>query len=173
LARGKPIEYEFLKREYVEKLRSAKTIAAELGVTDAHVRREIKRHGLQYRNAVTATRLSNSGMNSARWRGGRRAACLMKRTQEWQQFSAYIKARDNGICQLCGRIPPIFAKRSQVLEAHHITPDLDRIFDPLNVISLCHHCHWSVVTPDEERYVVPLALLAAQNELRRVTELAA
>ncbi len=59
-------------------------------------------------------------------------------SKKWKQVRAYIKHRDNGICQKCGGIGQ---------EVHHIIPlslsnyQTELALDPDNLILLCRSCH--------------------------------
>ena len=73
-------------------------------------------------------------------------ASHIRGSSHWKKLRAYIRGRDNNVCQLCLRNFPgtIRPYETDGLEVHHITKieeDESKAFDEDNLISLCrvHH----------------------------------
>lgn len=72
-------------------------------------------------------------------------------SREWRTLTAYIKARDNNLCQIC-------LKDSKITKADvtdHIVPieiDWSLRLDEKNCWRLCHSCHDKKTRDDKRKY---------------------
>lgn len=94
-----------------------------------------RKHTLEWRNLMS---LKQRGEDSPNWRGGVTSEQMKVRNSiEYRLWREAIYARDNWVCQECG-------KRGGKLHAHHIksfakNPELRLAID--NGITLCVPCH--------------------------------
>lgn len=145
-------EREWLQREYVEKTRSARDIAAEFGITPAAVFFWLNRHGIPRRKGSEARLLpyrrkgasgpengmyGRVGEKNPNWKGGvtpERQAVYSSRA--WANVVKSVWARDHGVCKRCGATP-------RKVHIHHIigfAVESSRC-DINNLVTLCVPCH--------------------------------
>lgn len=71
----------------------------------------------------------------------------LRNTRRWKAKSLEIRKRDTGLCQVC--IRQLFNTTTQynihTIEVHHIEPieqNVNRMYDNLNLISICKYHHY-------------------------------
>ncbi len=77
----------------------------------------------------------------------------------------YVKARANGVCQLCGKPAPFYNKAGEpYLECHHIVW-LAKVGDDNvdNAVALCPNCHRKMHIINEPVDVEKLKVAASKN----------
>ena len=99
-----------------------------------------------YCGRVHDRRLQCRPLQSAKYAPKDTRAAHIRGTNRWKKIRAYIRARDNNVCQLCLRNYPgtIRPFETEGLEVHHITKieeDESKAYDEDNLITLCgfHH----------------------------------
>lgn len=141
---------DWLYREYVEKKRSASSIAEQMGITDNAVYFWIRKHNIPTRSmseirSIKKWGLSGSangmygrnGKSNPHWRGGftpdRQA---FYSSLEWKKALSIVWKRDKGICKRCGG-------SQEKIHIHHVVPFevVSLRSDPSNLVSLCEPCH--------------------------------
>lgn len=135
---------EWLRREYLDNVRTVAEIAAVLGVSSKAVRQRFRKFGITMRDHSTTlrTRGVSAGENNPAWRGGvTPERQRLYKTPEWRDLVKSIFARDGFRCVRCraGQDHADYA-----LHAHHIAtwaeaPELRR--EPTNLVTLCRKCH--------------------------------
>jgi transposase-like protein len=168
------IPRDVLEREYYQNKKSCSEIADMLGSTRGNVRCWMRYYGMKARDRAEAVGLTASGPRNPHYYDGRFAERAgMRATAQFRNLKKAVFARDGYTCQLCGHQPSEHPTRKEMLEYQHITRDMDRFFDPTNGICLCNRCHMANGNLHTAEIEAKLALVAAQNELRRVTAAAA
>lgn len=127
---------EWLRTEYIEKLRSVDDIAKQFSVNVSAIIKSMKKHGIERRTTseTLIMRGSMRGENNPAWKGG---VANWDYAYNWKTLSKKIKDRDNWTCQLCGET----RKRwNHHLHVHHIDEDKTNNH-PHNLVSLCSTCH--------------------------------
>jgi transposase-like protein len=147
---------EWLRREYIEKQRSAGEIAEQFGVTDGNVLFFLRRFKIERRDISEARSVKHWGASGEdnpmygkrgedvpNWKGGitpERQAFYS--SLEWIEASKEVWARDKGICQRCGE------KREEKrgMHIHHLVSFavVELRADPDNLTMLCCDCHYWV-----------------------------
>jgi hypothetical protein len=132
---------DWLEREYVVNNRTMRDIAGECGVTQAAVVKQMKKFGIQRRDAATSHVGRQAGSNNPAWKGGvTPERQRLYKTPEWRRLVSDVIRRDAGKCQRCGS-----GKTSgKTLHAHHIAPWADAPSlrtEMTNLVTLCTQCH--------------------------------
>lgn len=168
------IAREVLEREYYQNKKGCDSIALMLGIPRNTVRCWMRYYGMKSRSVRDAVRLIARSDKNPHYYDGRGAERSgLRATSQWREVKRRVFERDGDKCQLCGHVSPPGAGKMEMLEYHHITRDMDRYLDPTNGICLCNRCHMANGNLHTAEIEAKLALLAAQNELRRVTAAAA
>jgi 5-methylcytosine-specific restriction endonuclease McrA len=146
---------EWLRREYLDNVRTVVEIAAGLGVSMKVVAQRLRKYDIPKRDHSTTlrTRGAVAGENNPAWRGGvTPERQRLYKTPEWRALVQSIFARDGFRCVRCGAGQD-HAEHS--LHAHHIAtwveaPELRR--EPTNLVTLCRKCHtWVHSNANAER----------------------
>ena len=127
---------EWLRVEYVQKLRTINEIAAQFGVRTTTITKAIRKAGITPRTLSESLirRGSVSREKNPAWKGG---VAEWEYTPDWKRICKDIKDRDKWTCQNCGERRTRWGIH---LHVHHI--DGNKLNnDPANLTSLCAKCH--------------------------------
>jgi hypothetical protein len=143
----------WLRREYLEKQRSAKEIAGLYGVTENNILFFLAKFGIPRRQMDEirlikywgASGQSNPmygrrGAENPNWKGGmtpERQAFYQ--SEVWKQVSQRVWKRDKANCQRCG----VHADGVIEMHIHHVISFAveELRVNPLNLVLLCRDCH--------------------------------
>lgn len=132
---------QWLHNAYIVERRSAEDIAREFGVAGVTVTRNLRRVGIEVRDAKESKIGVFAGAKNASWKGGvTPERQRLYKTQQWRQLVRFIFERDQFRCQRCG----VGQASKHHLHAHHIKPWADNEqlrFETTNLITLCRDCH--------------------------------
>lgn len=142
--------HQWLFGEYVEKRKSAETIAKELCLSPLTVRENLRKHGIKVRSGNEGTDFTEIGKKHSEWLKGRFVGdknpnwrggnvnpnVRLRASYDAKQWSSKVRGRDGHKCQECGA--------TGRLHAHHVKPwknNPSLRFDVENGITLCPVCH--------------------------------
>jgi hypothetical protein len=144
----------WLRREYVDRQRSAAEIAAEIGVTPENIIFYLRRFGIPRRNTSETRAVKRWGMSGESnpmygkrgtevpsWKGGRtpeRQAFYS--SLEWKAAVREVEQRDGDQCRRCGAQHQPDKRRFHI---HHIAPFSVKELraEVSNLVTLCNPCH--------------------------------
>lgn len=134
---------KWLIEQYITLKRGVPDIAKECGVDISTVIKQMKKHGIDRRDASAAHIGTQAGANNPAWKGGTTPERQsLYKTQEWKALIKSVYARDAFKCQRCKQ--GVSGKGKRAAAAHHIKswaehPDLRRELS--NLVTLCRECH--------------------------------
>ena len=146
---------EWLLYQYSKLKRSASDIATEGGVGETAILYWLEKHQIPRRSMSEARKVKRwgqsgsdnpmwgkRGKNNHRWRGGvtpERQAFYI--SQEWKAACSMVWARDDAVCQRCGRDKRV--QPNVPFHVHHIASFANRELraDINNLVLLCEACH--------------------------------
>lgn len=140
---------EWLTKEYIDKKRSAKSIATDFGVTEAAILFWLRKHGIKRRSVTEIRKMKHWGLAGnqngmygkhgkevGNWKGG----CTPERqafysSLEWKEVCPKVWKRDRARCLRCGS--------DNDLHVHHIASFAIKELraDLMNLVLLCKKCH--------------------------------
>jgi hypothetical protein len=127
---------EWLRTEYVDKVRSVDEIAAQFRVEQSSIIKAMKKAGIERRSLSESLILRGStrGEKNPAWKGG---VAEWEYAADWKRICKEIKDRDEWTCKHCGERRQRWGIH---LHVHHI--DGNKLNNhPSNLISLCAKCH--------------------------------
>lgn len=145
---------DWLRREYVEKGRSAGDISQDFDCTAKAIRYHLRKHDIPRRSIKEAREVKKWGVSgegnpmhgrtgpeSPNWKGGvtpERQAFYA--SQEWAEACQTVWKRDDATCQRCGVHRDLSDREFHI---HHIVSFAveDLRSDPDNLVLLCEDCH--------------------------------
>ena len=155
-------DMEWLRREYVDEMRSSGEIAAQFGVSDGAILFFLNKFGIESRGMADVRAIKHWGASgednpmfgkrgeeSSNWKGGAtpdRQAFYS--SIEWKKASRIVWKRDDGTCQRCGTRKT--GKRNGEMHIHHIVSfQVEALrHEPSNLLLLCADCHRWVHSKD-------------------------
>lgn len=145
---------EWLKREYVEKRRSALDIASECGGGETNVLYFLAKHSIPRRSMAETRKIKKWGLfgkangmfgqcgaQNPRWIDGSSPERQRLYARSfWKELVRTVYARDGYKCLRCNAIHGA----SNRLHAHHVkrwAGNKETRFDLSNIVTLCNTCH--------------------------------
>ena len=125
---------EWLRREYVDKVRTTDEIAAECGVVLNSIIVALRANGIPLRSTSDSLVLRDSmrGPNNPAWKGG---IADWEYSHDWKRLCRQIKQEDQMTCLLCGT-----RHEGRKLHVHHV--DGNKMNNARNnLVTLCASCH--------------------------------